>query len=153
MGRDGRNLPERPTGRPPADREQPDSGYASPRSEDGPLSGPWDTSPRSEDAPLPGPWELERTVGATDEPQSPLEWDNEPRQPLPAAVAERAARPRGNVDAPAPQRRQVARRRHRYASNPLAAALHSKNALMGSIIIGDVLNSRGGRKKRKLGQF
>lgn len=195
MGRDGRNLPQRPTGRPPGDVEQPRPDYASsrdedvllsgpwetsPRSEDGPLSGPWDISTRGEDAPLPGPWEQECSTGAENKPQSPTERENEPQFPRqqreqtnpagdPPLVLGEQDRPRrllnvapqgdaDHSDQPvAPLSRPIPAtdpsRWRCNAGNPLAAALSSKNALVGSMIIGDVLNSRGGRIKKRPGQF
>ncbi len=191
MGRGGLKLPGRPTDRHPGDIEQPRLNYTSSRSEDRPLSGPWDIPARGEDGPLTGPWdksthsedvsvpgqlEPERSTGVEGKPQPPLEWKNEPlsprrqweqtnpavdpplelddqdrpRQPL-KVVAGGKGCPIDQLDnlLPQPFTAATSRRRKRKAGNPLAAAFRSENALMGSMIIGEVLNSRGGRMKRR----
>ncbi|WP_449241222.1 hypothetical protein [Desulfoscipio gibsoniae] len=196
MGRDGRNMPERSAGRLPEDIEQSFPDYAASRSDDGPLTGPWNTSPRSsdgplpgpwntsagggEDGPLPGPWEPDSPPAAEDKPRLAPEPEDEPRTPrrereqtysavVPASeLGEKAyAGPRKHSRAAAAEgmacsidhasaaslQPSPAAPRQRHAANPLAVALRSKRALVGSMIIGELLNSRGGRIKRKPGQF
>ncbi|KAF1084083.1 hypothetical protein SPSYN_02735 [Sporotomaculum syntrophicum] len=145
-----------------------------PRSEDRPLSGPWDrvpqggdrpvkgpweTSSQDEDGPSTAPWEHEGSAGAGGKPQPQCEYEEEVRTPqrqweqtvidLPLELSEQDNRPTAlikEVEMSAP--RQGAKLN---ASNPLAAALRNKNALVGSIIIGEVLNSRGGKVKKRPG--
>ncbi len=116
------------------------------RGEDDPLTGSRDKSTRGEDVLLPGPEEPECSTRAGNKPQPPLKWENEPCLP-------RRQREQSNpaVDPPLALDEQEATsgRRKRNDCNPLAAALRSKNALVGSMIIGEVLNSRGGRIKSR----
>jgi len=176
MGRRALNLPERPTDRHPEGFERPRLDYTSLSSEERPLSGPWDIPTRNQDGPqsgswdipargeddpltgsrdkstrgenvlLPGPEEPECSTRAGNKPQPPLKWENEPCLP-------RRQREQSNpaVDPPLALDEQEATsgRRKRNDCNPLAAALRSKNALVGSMIIGEVLNSRGGRIKSR----
>ncbi len=174
--RHGCNLLENTIFRTPGDMEQPRVNYASSSSEDRPLSGPWNRAPRGEDRPVPGPWETppqdedgpstepweqERSAGAGDKPQPHFEYEEELRSPqrqweqtviaidLPLELGEHDNGPRALI-------KEVERVSPRQstkldASNPLVAALRNKNALVGSIIIGEVLNSRGGKVKKRAG--
>jgi len=148
-------------------------GHILPSTEDRPLSGPWDIPNRQKDGPLRGPWESERSIEVEDLPQPTLEYENEPHSQQrqreqtvdPPLVLEELDRPLSQFKTEAGEEDRsgdksdtlsvqsfpvaIPKRRERNASNPLAAAFRSKNALVGSIIMGEVLNSRGGRMIRR----
>lgn len=148
------------------------------REQDSPLPGPWDRPLETGgDEPLPGPWskKQEREVPAevesyeapeyqsAPEPRreqsSPWEVDDEPfglpeeprradlPKPEPAAAPEAAAAHR---DSAAAATSQPQRRRHkRLNQNPLEAVLSGKSTLVGSMVLGQVLGTRGGRAKHR----
>ncbi|WP_166510437.1 hypothetical protein [Desulfallas thermosapovorans] len=129
------------------------------RGEDGPLPGPWDT--RGEDGPLPGPWNRPPRSGNVPSPDSPWEWERpveleEPvfnrRQQPAAAETIKDTGPVDDTVTTIPQK-PTANRMWRRAGNPLATAIHSKRTILGSMILGEVLNSRGGRNRRHRGLF
>jgi hypothetical protein len=176
--RHGVKLLENTVFRAPGDMEQSLVNYVSSSSEDRPLSGPWDRVPRGEDRPVPGPWETspqdengsspapweqERSAGAEDKPQLQFEYEEELCTPqrqweqtviaidLPLELSEPDNGPRAIKEE---VKKSTPRKSNKHnAGNPLAAALCNKNALVGSIIIGEVLNSRGGKVKKKTGLF
>lgn len=129
-------------------------------SEDRPLSGPWDRTPRNGDKPLPGPWETSAQDGhgssagpwEQEQPQSRYEYEAEHEEKLPVvafdlplALGEQDSSPGAVIEEP---EKNAPRPVERYAGHPLAALLGNKNALVGGIIIGEVLNSRGGKVKK-----
>lgn len=160
MGRNEDNLPRRPGRRPRGDIEHTASGDATFRNEDGPLSGPWDASSRSEDGPLPGPW---NRLPRSDNVPLPGQWEREKTVELEEPVRNRRQQPAvaeaikdtciANDTVTSLPQKPPASRVWQRAGNPLAAALQSKRTIVGSMIIGDVLNSRGGRNRRHRGQF
>ncbi len=148
----------------------------SPRSEDRPLSGPWNGPTHSE---LPGRLEPERATEVEGKSQPPFEWEdesgfsrrqNEQTNPVVDPPSEPVDQDRlrqslktvgGGMSRPTDQSGNLLQpfsaatsgRRKRNAGSPMAAALRSKNALVGSMIMGEVLNLRGGRMKKGFKQW
>lgn len=156
IGRNKGNPPRRPGRRPRGDIEHTASGDATFGNEEGPLPGPWDAPPRSEDGPLSGPWNKPSRSGDPWEREEPVELEepayNRRQQPAAAEAIKKDTGPVNDTVTTMPQK-PPASRMQRRSGNPLAAVLHSKRAIVGGMIIGDVLNSRGGRNRRNRGQF
>ena len=139
------------------------------------LPGPWDIpgEPRG-DMPLPGPWEnkspRERPMETTMEPR--WEPESEPAQPrrdtgmgtpvsrrdtLPVSAGECEAVDPQNRRAVVMQQERFRRRRRKCRVNPLTAVLDSHSTLVGSMVLGQVLGTRGGlageRKKTSSKNF
>jgi len=151
--------------------------------EDAPLPGPWDIPGETRaDTPLPGPWDnkspRERPVEVKTEPS----WEPEPIfEPVPvgdnrshdrAVEQVRNPEPRRCTDVGTPVSRrddfpvsagetvtmqQRRRRRRKRRVNPLTAVLGSQSTLVGSMVLGQVLGTRGGlageRKKTSSKNF
>jgi len=139
--------------------------------EDRPLSGPWDIPSAHKEDPPQRSLEPESFSEAEDLSQPTLEYEDElssqQRQQEQAVdhplFLERLELPQqylksanGEVDNSSDQSGtlsvqsfpvEIPKLRQRNAGNPLTVALCGKNALVGSLIIGEVLNSRGGRMK------
>jgi hypothetical protein len=139
--------------------------------EDAPLPGPWNRPARSGEtcSERPDkPVEQHRQTPGKPEPQLDTDLqrdrarDAEQRRdrtapgtgegeftrcPRPAPAGEKGnCAPGEKAAAPG---RQLHRERKRYrAGNPVVAALHSKSTLAASVVLGEVLGPRGGRRKR-----
>lgn len=145
------------------------SGYRTANDEEMPLSGPWDLPEADEDAPLSGPWNRTpqdmRTEPLEPKAQHELPEKKDAGVPKQFDQRERAENTREEThrdkqiaailsrsddkQQAEPQLFHAPRKKHQNRNdNPLVAALNSRSALVGSIVLGEVLGSRGGKGRR-----
>lgn len=150
-----------------SNRQMPRPGIpGSSTDQDESISGSWDLPGQQNDEPLSGPWSNRLPDnGSSDEEIAkanppverrleiePLSDDYKEKiepiadQPAVQPQIEVGSKTFGEEENISVTERQICRRRQ--TRNPVAAALANQNTIAGSIILGEVLGSRGGRRRR-----
>ena len=131
--------------------------------DDRPLSGPWNRTSTGDSQPVPAP---SRPVPVKTFPPKPValpepdtvaegygyDWSKQQKErvtaqePVPTKPAPKRS---GVTPAPTPSLPVVSRHKTWSADNPLAAVLSNKNTLIGGMIVGEVIDSRGGRSGKR----
>ncbi|SFH12677.1 hypothetical protein SAMN05660649_03976 [Desulfotomaculum arcticum] len=128
--------------------------------DDAPLSGPWNrnggavSGRRQEETPADDPVLMEpepQRTGDIRHLPEPATRRQPVEQPVPLEVVRRQPEPGESVcpqGKSSPGQGQEHRKRRR-GKNPLAAALNGKSELAGSILVGEIIGTRGGYRGRR----
>jgi len=124
--------------------------------EDVPLKGPWSaptgTEEAAPDAPLPGPWEPRPREQPKAAPPEKRETPKVKKPEKPPVRVEDTGKKRE------PQKRQkqelvfrAAKKQKKKSEHPLHKYLSDRDALIASVVLGEVINKRGGRSLYRRG--